>query len=55
VYLAAVLAGYTRKRLAAFGIYGRDVPEKILRFVRSGARSSSSHSARFDRSDGCQP
>lgn len=48
VYLAAVLAGHTRKGLPAFGIYGRDVQDagdtsvpddvqgKILRFVKAG-------------------
>ena len=36
VYLAAVLAGHSQKGLPAFSIYGRDVQEKILRFVRAG-------------------
>ena len=35
VYLAAVLAGHAQKGLPAFGIYGHDVQEKILRFGRA--------------------
>ena len=36
VYLAAVLAGHSQKGLPAFGIYGRDVQEMLLRFARAG-------------------
>src|SRR5512135_2954409 len=36
VYLAAVSAAHTQKGLPAFTIYGRDVQEKLLRFVKAG-------------------
>ena len=36
VYLASALASHTQKGLPTFGIYGRDVQEKLLRFARAG-------------------
>jgi len=40
VYLAAALAGYSQKGLPAFGIYGRDVQEKLLRFTKAALASA---------------